>query len=169
MTTEHLDSEAEQIKEVYTRFGLAVYMANCLEHQLAITLASQYGPGPTRITGAEFDDLLERKLSKTMGQLVRELGELADMSDDEEQRWQQAVSNRNWLAHGYFRERATDIFCEAGRVTMIQELQEAADSFMALDHILTEGTMEWAEPMGINRPFANCWDELLVWVVSGSC
>ena len=37
----------------------------------------------------------------------------------------EALSMRNWLAHEYFRERATDFMTERGRDRMIDELEAA--------------------------------------------
>ncbi len=127
MTAEHLDSEAEQIKEVYAYFGLAMYRAQCLERQLAIVLATRYGPGPTKITNVEYDGLLESLFSKTMGRLVRDIGEVAKLSEREEEQLREALNKRNWLAHRYFWERARVFLSASGRVAMIQELQETVD------------------------------------------
>lgn len=148
---DQIDDVSEQVKEVYAYFGLAMYKAQCLERQLAMALATRYGPGATNMTEAEFDDLLESFFSKTMGRLVREIGEMAKLSEREKERLQEALDKRNWLAHRYFWERATAFMSEPGRVAMIQELQEAVDSFDALDQLFTARTMEWAEPMGITE------------------
>ena len=34
------DADPEQIREVYARFGLAMYQAQCVERQIAILLAN---------------------------------------------------------------------------------------------------------------------------------
>ena len=151
MTTEHLDSESEQIKEVYAHFGLAMYMAQCLERGLAITLATRYGPGPTKITRAGFDELLDRLFSRTLGQLVREIGRLAELNEEEEERLQQALHKRNWLAHRFFWDRAADFTSRARRVSMIQELQEAVNTFEALEQLFMRKTTEWEESRGITH------------------
>lgn len=38
---EYIEPELDQIREVYARFGLAMYQAHCLERQLAIILATR--------------------------------------------------------------------------------------------------------------------------------
>ena len=116
-----------------------------------ILAVAERRPGPSKITRTEFDDLLESLFSKTMGWLIRDIGELAKLSEEEREQLQEALSKRNWLAHRYFWERARVFLSESGRVSMIQELQEAVDSFGALDQLLTSRTMEWAEPMGITE------------------
>ena len=93
------DLDGEQIKEVYARFGLAVYQAQCVERQLAIALASAYGPGVKRITRAQFDDLLGTYFKRTRGALVTVLRHTFSPPVDLESQLAQALRIRNWLIH----------------------------------------------------------------------
>ncbi len=149
------DPESEQIKEVYAWYGLAMFHAQCLEKQLAMVLASKYGPGPTGITRGQFEDLLDSRFSRTLGRLVKETRKLADLSEGEAGQMQAALKKRNWLAHHYFWDRAVDFMSEAGRVSMIEELQEAAHAFHVLDELFTEKTDEWAEAHGVSQEVVN--------------
>lgn len=151
MTEGYIDPESEQIREVFAHFGLALYRAQCLERQLALILASKYGPGPTRITRTEFDNSIEDLFSKTLGQLVRSIKELSALNEDEEERLKKALETRNWLAHRYFWERAVELLSEAGRESMINELRDAITLFDNLDEFFTNKTMEWAEAFGITQ------------------
>ena len=99
-----MDPESEP-REVFARFGLAMYLAQCLERQLALILATKYGPGPTKITRTEFDNILADLFSRTLG-LVTKIGKLAELGEDEKEQLQKALNKRNWLAHRYFWERA---------------------------------------------------------------
>ncbi len=146
-----LDPESEQIREVYAWYGLAMYLAQCLERELAMVLSTKYGPGPTKITRGQFDDLLESMFSKTLGQLVRDIRELANLSEYETEQLQVALDTRNWLAHRYFWERAVDFMSESGRESMIEEIQEAAHAFQTLDELFTKKTLEWGEPYGFTQ------------------
>ena len=149
MNAERLDPESEQIREVFARFGLAMYNAQGLERELVIILATKYGPGPSRITKTQFDRIFERLESKTLGHLVDKIA--PEISEDEQARLKKALEMRNWLAHGYFWERAIEFPSESGRSSMIEELQEAADEFDALDKLFTARTLEWGEAFGITR------------------
>ena len=147
----HMDPESEQTREVFARFGLAMYLAQCLERQLALILATKYGPGPTKITRTEFDNILADLFSRTLGRLVTKIGKLAELGEDEKEQLQKALNKRNWLAHRYFWERAAAFISESGRESMIKELQEAACSFQALDELFTNRTIEWRETVGITQ------------------
>ena len=143
--------DPEQIKEVYARFGLAMYHAQCLEHQLVLILATKYGAGPTRLSDVEFENVLDALFSRTLGHLVNEIGKLASLSEDEEGRLQQALKQRNWLAHEYFSDRSIDFLSESGREMMVEELQEISDFLHSLDELFTQRTMDHIETYGITQ------------------
>ena len=151
MTVEHIDPESAQIREVYAYFGLAMYQAQCLERQLAMILATKYGPGPTRITSREFDALLEGLFRRTLGHLVNEIGAIVDVNEDEKEQLKVALKKRNWLVHHYFWDRAVEFQSESGRASMVSELQEAAEYYQALDEIFTNRTKEWGETVGVTQ------------------
>ena len=151
MIVKHIDPESEHVKEVFAHFGLAMYRAQCLERQLAMILASKYGPDPTRISRTEFDNTLEGLFSETLGQMVSKIKKLSALSEDEAERLKKALEKRNWLAHRYFWERATEFMSEFGRASMISELQDATCLFVALDESFTNKTFEWGEPYGITQ------------------
>ena len=98
----NIERESEEVKEVFARYGLAIYQAQCLERQLSMILATKYGPGLTRISGEELDQNLERLFSRTLGHLVREIRMLAELNEEEEERLREALLKRNWLVHRYF-------------------------------------------------------------------
>ena len=147
----NLDHKSEHIREVYAWFGLAMFKAQCLERQIALMLATKYGPSPTRISRREFDAILEDLFSKTLGQLVSEIGKVAELSEDEKERLQKGLSKRNWLAHNYFWDRGVAFLSESGRVSMIEELQEMTYSFETLDELFTNRTIYHAKSLGITQ------------------
>lgn len=141
---EEIDPESHHIREVYARYGLAMYQAQCVERQLAILLATEYGPGPRKITRSQYDELLQSHFDRTLGALVRELGKSISLPTDFEKMLCIALEKRNWLAHRYFWERAGHFVSSKGRDRMIEELQETIDYLERLDAKLTEVTEAWA-------------------------
>ena len=162
MIETQIDPESEQIREVYARFGLAMYQAQCLERQLAMILATKYGPGPTRISRKELDSVFEDLFSKSLGQLVRKITRLSALSEDEEQRLKEALETRNRLAHRYFWERAVDFLSVSGRAKMIDELEAAANLLHTQDEFFTNKTYEYGERFGINRQLVQKQTERLI-------
>ena len=151
MIGKHIDPESEQIREVYARFGLAMYQAQCLERQLAIILATKYGPGPTRVTRKDLDALLGRMFKRTLGQLVNDIGSIIEVNEEEKEQLKYALDKRNWLTHHYFWDRAVEFQSRDGRASMLSELQVAAEYFDTLDVIYTRRTREWGESVGITQ------------------
>ena len=148
---EHIDSESEQIQEVFAHFELAMLQAQALERQLAIILVTKYGPGLNSITGTERDKILEGLFSKTLGTLVSKVGTAPQLSEDEQEQLQEALKKRNWLVHRYFWERAKEFLSEPGRASMIEELLETAELFQSLDELFTSRSVEWFEEAGITK------------------
>ena len=155
MSEEYFEIDPEQTREVFARFGLAMYQAQRLERQLAIILATKYGPGPFKVGRTEFDSILENLFSKSFGQLVSTITKLSALSQDEGEQLRKALENRNWLAHRYFWERAADFLTESGRDSMINELHETAEQFDRLDELFTGKTVEWANSVGISQEMLN--------------
>jgi len=146
---EPLDLESQQIREVYARFGLAMYQAQCLERQLAILLATAYGPGPHKLTKCDYERLLGSLFKKTLGNLIQKLQESVTLPNDFELMLREALGKRNWLAHRYFWERAGHFMTEKGRMLMINELQVIAEELDQLDQVLTQTSCDWMKKAGI--------------------
>ena len=82
MTIQRVDWEAQtptfedrQIREVYARFGLAVYFSQCVERQLGVVLATMSRNFSAIATKADFDLALDKEFAKTMGQMARDLAQ----------------------------------------------------------------------------------------------
>ena len=142
---EQLDPVSYQVREVYARYGLAMYQAQCVERQLAILLASEYRPDPPKITRYQYEQLLESHFERTLGALLRQLEKSISLPTDFENTLRVALGKRNWLAHRYFWERAGHFMSEKGRDKMLLELQEAIDYFENLDTKLTDIADSWAK------------------------
>ncbi len=148
---EELDPVSAQIKEVYARFGLAVYQAQCVERQIAILLATKHGPGVNRITRTQYDELLRSLFKKTFGSLANRLRKSARIPGDFERSLEKALEYRNWLTHHYFWERAGHFSTEKGRLFMIAELQEIVDFLGDLDRRSNAMVKEWSRENGVNE------------------
>jgi hypothetical protein len=132
--------EDEHVKEVYARFGLAVYFAQVLEHGLVNALVIlDLIPSRRHLArspdewGAEVDAFMDRHFQATMGRLMRSLRAVTQVEADLEQLLNDALSKRNWLAHDFFRERATEFMTADGREQMLREADGCRDLFQSAD------------------------------------
>jgi hypothetical protein len=129
-------NQDEQVREVYAHFGLAVYMAQVLEHALVNAMVVGRLAQRARVTASEIDDFMSEQFDATLGRLIQELGHYVVVPEALSGALKRALRTRNWLAHRYFRERAVEFMSEAGRSAMITELQDARNSFEAADQLL---------------------------------
>lgn len=153
--------EGEHIKEVYARFGLAVYYAQVLEHGLAnALLILDLIPNRRHLAisreqwGADVDAFMDQNFAATMGRLVRELRRVTDVPPDVEAQLKKALEDRNWLVHSYFRDRSDEFMSYRGRERMLQEIDEFRNRLVAADRRLEEITAPVRQRAGIT-------DELL--------
>jgi len=137
------DPADEHVKTVYAHYGLALYIAQCLEHGLAIALV--YLDLITRKARAvrtqeewtaEVDSFMDRNFEQTLGRLIRNLRDTTDVPSELEDQLAQALKCRNWLTHHFFRERASEFMSASGRDSMIRELEKAQELFQAADDLL---------------------------------
>ena len=144
-----LDAESEQIREVYACFGLAMYLAQALERELAMLLAVA---GKQEMSTAwDYDARLAESFQSTFGALVTRFGEVA--APDYQELYGQlerAVTNRNDLAHHYFWDRAVQFSSASGREKMIRELTALAEYFESLDASMTKLTRDISEQKGLS-------------------
>lgn len=151
----HVDSHDEHVKSVYAHFGLAVYLAQVLEHGLANALVfldllpnRADNPVPRKQWEAEFDSFLERNFETTLGKMIRSLKAVTPIPSDLEAVLTDALTKRNFLAHHFFRERSDAFVSHEGRERMIEELQNAQALFDGADTKLSEATKSAREKYG---------------------
>jgi hypothetical protein len=72
----------------------------------------------------------------TFGRLLQELRRMGQSTHFLQRDLDQARDMRNWLAHRYFRDRAVQFMSPAGRVVMLQELDDATNLFLQVNERL---------------------------------
>lgn len=139
----HEQNEDEHVKEVYARFGLALYFAQVLEHGLVNALVilnlipSQRHLSRSRDEwGAEVDLFMDRHFQTTMGRMMRSLRDAVQVDADLEQLLHDALNKRNWLVHDFFREWAVEFMSATGRERMLSEVDGCRDLFKSADNRL---------------------------------
>ncbi len=105
------DDKDEHVKTVYAHYGLAMYLAQVLEHGLVNALVfldllpSRIGKPISRSRWeVEFDAFMERNFEATLGKMIRNLKAVVAVHSDLEVSLQDALWRRNLLAHSFFRD-----------------------------------------------------------------
>ncbi|CDZ63543.1 Hypothetical protein NGAL_HAMBI2605_25270 [Neorhizobium galegae bv. orientalis] len=156
--------EGEHIKEVFAYFGRAYYEAGVLETGLAIALMQcaflsrvrdQYltdrGKSFDRAQyEAEFDGFMESQHAQTLGNLIKRVSALPELSDTLKERLRDAKKRRDFLGHHYFREKAIEFSNRTGRDEMIAELHNDGDMFEAIDRDLYAELAPIREKLGMD-------------------
>lgn len=130
--------KSEHIKEVYAHFGLAMYMAQVLEHGIvnAFIFLELLPKTKGKWSPDEFESYLDSEFDKTLGRLIGKLRKLTSIDNNLESLLDLALKKRNWLVHHYFRERAAELLSTSGRNSMILELLQSRDLFKETDEKL---------------------------------
>ena len=138
-----MDTESDDIKEVYARFGLALYCAQVLEHGIVNALVVvDLIPSRRHLARskaeweAAVDAFMGLHFEHTMGKLMYDLRSVSRIPTDLDDLLKRALRKRNWLAHEFFRERATEFLTSTGRDQMLTEVHECRDLFKAADEAL---------------------------------
>ncbi|UWX03484.1 hypothetical protein H1235_10165 [Pseudoxanthomonas sp. NC8] len=125
------EDHGEQVKEIYARFGLAIYQAQCLEHGLVNALVmldlipNERHKAKSRSEWEGLvDSFMDSKFELTLGRLIKALAAVTAVPDNLGQNLASALKLRNYLAHHYFRERSEAFVSAAGRRRMFDELVE---------------------------------------------
>lgn len=132
------DADSVQIREVYSRYGLAMYQAQVLEHGIvnAVIVARMLPTmrdHPDRAAWeSAFDQAYDTELAKTFGNMLRALEPLA-LPDDLMRRLREAKVERDRFAHRFFREHDEDFLSRSGRTRMIAECEDAIERFTNID------------------------------------
>jgi len=153
-----LDPESEHVREVYAYFGLAMYWAQCLEQSMFqhLLFFDHFPRAAASYTTPEkwaedFDQYERQELGQTMGKLIRRLREAGQPTAEVEQALNEALKQRNWLAHGYFADRALEFTLQEGRDRMIIEPEGLRDKFRACTAQLDAITQPIAQNLGLTE------------------
>lgn len=132
------DEDSVQIREVYSRYGLAMYKAQVLEHGMVnAVIIGRMMPTihkyPDRSSWENaFDQAYDLEFTKTFGNILNALEPFA-LPDDLMVRLRNAKADRDRLAHRFFREHDLDLLGSSGRTRMIAECEDIIERFSAID------------------------------------
>lgn len=144
-----------QIREVYSRFGLAMYLAQVLEYGL-VNVMAVFSIIPKRKTycnncewEAAHDDFYKEELGNTFGTIMKKLQKMEVIPSELMARLWEAKEKRDYLAHRFFREHDKDFFVKEGRASMILECETIITIFSNLDHEIENMISPIREQYGI--------------------
>lgn len=151
------DFDDVQIREVYSRYGLAMFMVQVLEHGMvnaAIIMRSL----PTmrshqNVQGwhTTFDRAYEAGLSRTYGNMLKQLDTIEEFPPLLLERLRSAKEDRDVLAHRFFRQNDIAFLNREGRTAMIAWCEERIELFQSLSNEIDAFTAPICERYGISQ------------------
>lgn len=136
-------------RQVFARFGLAIYLCQALELQLVNHLTILHLN--TGLDQAGIDRLLQRWFARTMGSNIREVNESLAVSLGTATLLDDALQRRNWLTHHYFRSRAVKLGTIKGKGEIARELDVHVERLQHADAALSAETTALATRQGLSR------------------
>jgi hypothetical protein len=175
MTVVHdnLDEENWDIRETFAFYGRAAYMASVLEVGLAhVLMYSQYmkqvhdefvttkGKGFDRKAHeAAFDKFMDEQFAQTMGNLIKRLRTFDGFDDDLKASIIEAKKRRDFLTHGFWRDRSVEFATAGGRAKMRDELMADAEMFGQVDRAVDAAAKSLRESLGIDDKVVEEYNE----------
>lgn len=146
---EPLNQDAEQCRETFARYGLAMYNAQCVEKSLAILITTVLNTKFLSSKPDQRDAMFDDALGKVIGKLLKRLRQKMKVPPNLDRNLEEARNKRNWLAHDFFWDRAGELQTSRGRDKLIDELDQLADFFSKIDTHLTSIYEKWIKKTGI--------------------
>jgi hypothetical protein len=153
--------EAAQIREVYSRYGLAMYMVQVLEHGMVNaavvmrTLATLRSHADETSWHAAFDHAYETGLARTYGNMLNQLDAIAEFPRPLLERLRAAKEDRDVLAHRFFRQHDLAFMNPNGRTVMIAWCEDRVELFKALSDEIDGFIAPIREKHGISQEWVD--------------
>ena len=139
--TETTAEVRHQMREVYAQFGRAMYYAQCVELGLASIVTVLIAAKTPHLTVDDDLRSLGTEFEKTLRKLIRHLEAQMDLPQDLRDSLVRALRMRDFLAHGFFRDRWAGFRSKHGRQAMASELSRYAGDLRQADESL-KGVMK---------------------------
>lgn len=127
--------ESDKAKTVYASFGLAVYLAQCLEKTFENMLIAKRLANEEINSSQEAIDICDQieQSKKTMGNLLHEVKNGYQIDEADLGELFKLLNIRNQLAHKYFKENSTKFFTDSGKRAMIKYFTNFCKRYKIID------------------------------------
>jgi len=147
------EDENGRAKNVYAYFGLAVYQSQCLEEAFYLMLIKNRIITKKIKTNREINDFMDKfeTSKRTMGNLVNEVKQAYNLSEETKNELTSLLNRRNYLAHKYFKENTQKFYSETGQKDMLKYFCEFIDHSRKLEEELKAYYFKTFEKMGLTE------------------
>lgn len=145
------ESSVVQDSEIFELFGRLAFGMQLFDFSLAHVLGQVFGPGPYQRSASQVREEIEKLYLCTAGQLSGKLRSVLGEDDPLVRRIADAVKQRNYFIHRFFRETSANARTDDGRRAMLESMQAAENLFGQLDDELTEVYRRWLASHGVDE------------------
>jgi hypothetical protein len=150
-TLDELSDDGEQEREIYARYGLAMYAAQVLEEGASsLIVVHEMTHGNMRVV-EEVGERFEELWTKTLGALIRQVGVHQLVTADQSIVLRDALKARNRLAHHFFREEAESFVTPGGKRKMLDQLDAARHRFEEASALAADIYLRYMSKYGVTR------------------
>lgn len=154
----NINMTEDQFNEVFSSVGLCLYLAQCLEHNIVTMLLfldfvpkGLESPETKARWKEEFEKYEQDVWRLTLGKLIGKMKAVGDPEDELFRKLEACLERRNWFTHHFVRDRAANLFTEAGRIETLRIVESDKALFKETSDILTERVLRQLESNGYSR------------------
>ncbi len=155
-------NDVEVRKEMFARYGAAMYAAQLFEVELVTLLLSLKRLRDPDTKPSEYDDLDALLSRKTLGALLKELEKHCVLAQEFKEMLIGYRDQSNFLAHEFFYARANEMRTREGFEKLIDELQELEHQLRTADQITMKISENVRKFSGINEEDFQSYVQLLL-------
>ncbi len=146
-----MTNDDELRKDVFAWYGGAAYAAQLFEQELIILLILTARLENRALPSNTIEDLDEWLSKKTLGGLLRELKKKFTLAPDFERLLNEYLEKRNFLAHRFFVDHATDLLSRSGCERLVEELKGLSSDLREADLIAQTMSRNVRAALGISE------------------
>jgi hypothetical protein len=120
------------MEDVFQGFGAAAYNSQVMERKLTHLLSAICAARDPSSADQVFDHAIQEWETKTLGRIIKVLGQVIELPEGLNVRLERALKSRNDLMHNFFWVHAEDELSQSGRSAMLLELAKSTAIFYEL-------------------------------------
>jgi hypothetical protein len=141
--------EDERVREVYARFGLAVFFAQVFEAGVVNLIFFSERLEGRWVSDEEIDRRFDELYGHVLGKLVRMLESQGRLPEPDLDLCRQALKERNRLAHRFWREAVENFMTPRGMQRLLDDVDGCRALFVQADEVTTALLHELGSPHGL--------------------
>ncbi len=143
------------IRHVFTVFGMAAFQAQALEFQARILLIGHARANEKISSFEEFQVLNDELSSCTLGRLMTKVRNTVPFDDNVKKLIEKGLQQRNFLSHDFYASTISHWHTTEGQFMMVKRLEKIAQACWKCDKLLEEITQQFIQKCGMSMEYVH--------------